>query len=134
MKKLLVAVILLTLLSSKAMATSDQGYMRDLTIETMLVYAKELYQRGDFRESRNVMARIKQLGGDVQMPAQVKTHNTIKVDCCGDAQAKPIEVVAVVVDPNDDLKEAIAKEDRILRELNRDVNTLRTEIQATHYE
>ncbi len=137
MKKILTVVISLTLLSSPVMAASNQGYMRDLTIETMLNYAKELYQRGDFKESRNVMARIKQLNRNQMQPATAKQKNAKPMSCCMEtvkAQPKPIEVAAVAVDPNDDLREAIAKEDRILSELNRDVDALRLEIQATHHE
>lgn len=130
-------VILLVLFSGSAFATPDRGIMRDIAIEAMLNYAKELYQRGDYKESKAVMARIKQLSPQrVQQPKESKIINVNATVTSAPlrVQVKPIEIVAVAVDPNADLRQSIASEDRILSDLNRDVDMLRTQIQATQHE
>lgn len=138
MKKICTVFVFLCLVSSTAMATPNQSFMRDLTIETMLVYAKELYQRKDYVEARNVMARIKQLSINKQAePKKMKNMAAKDASCCmttTKAQVKPIEIIQVPVDPNDDLIQAIAKEDKILSALNREVEDLRAQIQAVHHE
>lgn len=138
MKKICTVIVFLCLLSSSAFATPNQSFMRDLTIETMLVYAKELYQRKDFVEARNVMARIKQLNANyLTAPKQSKKIAPVDASCCMTGalpKAKNMEAIVVAVDPNDDLIQAIANEDKILTTLNREVEALRLQIQATHHE
>ena len=132
------AIIMLVLLTSNVLATPNHTIMRDLTIETMLNYAKELYQRGDIRESKNVMARIKQLNPDyLQQPKQeqkITVITQVNPVISKRVEVKPIEIVAVAEDPNEDLRQAIAREDQVLSDLNHDVDALRTQIQATHHE
>lgn len=139
MTRIIAALIIALFISTNAMATPNQSFMRDLTIETMLKYAQELYKRGDLQEARNVMARIKQLSPDYMKKTKrgEKKSKQVASSCCMEpvvAKTKPVEYVAVAADPNDDLKQAIAKEEKILRELNRDVDDLRVQIRATHHE
>lgn len=132
------AIIMFVLLTSNVLATPNHEIMRDLTIETMLNYAKELYQRGDIKESKNVMARIKQLNPDyLQQPKQeqkITVITQVNPVISKRVEVKPIEIVAVAEDPNEDLRQAIAREDQVLSDLNHDVDALRTQIQATHHE
>ena len=120
------------------MATPNQGFLRDITIETMMNYAKTLYDRGDYKEARNVIARVKELSPVTQLTKKVHKKNAKKqAMCCMvpvKPKAKPIATIVVPSDSNDDLRQAIAQEDRILSELNHDVSLLRTQIQATNHE
>lgn len=138
MRTLTIVLIFAFLTATSALATPSAGYMRDLTIETMLNYAKELYQRGDVQESKRVMARIKQLNvKNQEEPKEAKKKITPQASCCEISLTpapKPIQPIVVTVDPNADIKQAIAREDQILAELNRDVDALRLQIQASNHE
>lgn len=138
MRNLTIACIFTLFTAVTAMASTTSSFMRDVAIDTMLTYAKELHQRGDHREAERVMARIKQLSRSYNLDgskpvvkaSEVQTNTAPLVK----APAKPVEIAAVAADPNMDLKEAIAKEEKFLADLNNDVDTLRTQIQAAHHE
>ena len=116
------------------------GSLRDMTVQAMFEYGEKLYDRHDYREATHVFQHI--LFYDPQNTQALVYLNKMDPDFVAPRPIivqvpapKPmvVPVAAAVVgptDPNADLKEEIAAQDKMIDELKEDIHRMRVELNS----
>ena len=132
--------ILFVLMATIPLAHAEiDNSVRDLATQAMFDYGKKLYARHDYREATHVFKRIlaydpHNAGALAYLnkmcpPALVNKPLIVQVRKSFVPKPVPVQIPVSVVnpDPNADLKEEIAAEDRVLNELKEEIRRLQLE-------
>ncbi len=141
MKKIIFGLILVLLVPSVLMAQEKRADMRDLAVNNLFEYGRQVFNRGDLASAKQIFLRLQQLNPDyapalpfakkLGIPQFNMTTQVIKVTKTVTAE---VTAVPVVIDPNADLKNELAMEDKAIAQLNSDINNLRSTLETTSHE